>query len=59
MELEMEREKIGGRAESEEDKWVHDSSVDHKGRVPLRASTGVWKASSFIISKWILSQQYY
>lgn len=35
----------------DEDNWVHDSSVDHKGRVPLRASTGVWKASLFIISK--------
>lgn len=49
----MEREKRGGRAESDEDKWVHDSSVDHKGRVPLRASTGVWKASFFIISKYV------
>jgi peptide/histidine transporter 3/4 len=34
-----------------EEKWVHDSSVDHKGRVPLRASTGAWKASLFIIGK--------
>lgn len=47
----MEREKRGGRAESDEDKWVHDSSVDDKGRLPLRASTGVWKASSFIVSE--------
>ncbi|VFQ80404.1 unnamed protein product [Cuscuta campestris] len=31
------------------EKWVYDSSVDSKGRVPLRASTGVWKASFFII----------
>lgn len=30
---------------------VYDSSVDHKGKVPLRASTGVWKASRFIIGK--------
>ncbi|KAK7292889.1 hypothetical protein RJT34_15745 [Clitoria ternatea] len=30
-------------------KWVHDSSVDHRGRVPLRASTGTWKAAFFII----------
>ncbi|XP_023540060.1 protein NRT1/ PTR FAMILY 5.6-like [Cucurbita pepo subsp. pepo] len=29
---------------------VHDSSVDHKRRLPLRASTGVWKASLFIIA---------
>ncbi|XP_026414077.1 protein NRT1/ PTR FAMILY 5.6-like isoform X1 [Papaver somniferum] len=30
--------------------WVNDSSVDHKGRRPLRASTGVWKAALFIIA---------
>jgi peptide/histidine transporter 3/4 len=35
----------------EEEKWVFDSSVDHQGRLPLRASTGVWKASRFIIGK--------
>lgn len=35
----------------EDEKWVCDSSVDHKGKVPLRASTGVWKASLFIIGK--------
>ena len=35
----------------EQEKWVYDSSVDHKGRLPLRASTGVWKAALFIISK--------
>lgn len=34
-----------------EEKFVHDDSVDHRGKVPLRASTGVWKASLFIISK--------
>lgn len=33
-----------------EENCVHDSSVDQKGRVPLRASTGVWKASRFIIA---------
>ncbi|KAK6126019.1 hypothetical protein DH2020_040246 [Rehmannia glutinosa] len=33
----------------DEEKWVYDSSVDYKGRVPLRASTGAWKASLFII----------
>ncbi|PKU77108.1 protein NRT1/ PTR FAMILY 5.7 [Dendrobium catenatum] len=32
------------------DKWVHDSSIDYKRRTPLRASTGVWKASLFIIA---------
>lgn len=29
---------------------VLDSSFDYKGRVPLRASTGSWKASFFIIA---------
>ncbi|XP_043698984.1 protein NRT1/ PTR FAMILY 5.6-like [Telopea speciosissima] len=38
------------RDEVDEDKWVYDSSVDYKGRIPLRASTGVWKASLFIIA---------
>ncbi|PPR86506.1 hypothetical protein GOBAR_AA34188 [Gossypium barbadense] len=33
----------------DDEKWVYDSSVDHKGRLPLRASTGAWKASLFII----------
>lgn len=37
----------------DEDKWVHDSSVDHKGKIFIRASTGVWKASFFIIDKYI------
>ncbi|KAK9742412.1 hypothetical protein RND81_03G170900 [Saponaria officinalis] len=31
-------------------KYVHDSSLDFKGRVPLRHSTGSWKASFFIIA---------
>lgn len=31
------------------EKWVHDSSLDHQGRIPLRSSTGAWKASFFII----------
>ncbi|XP_021732366.1 protein NRT1/ PTR FAMILY 5.6-like [Chenopodium quinoa] len=29
---------------------VHDSSLDYKGKLPLRASTGSWKASFFIIA---------
>ncbi|RDY02224.1 Protein NRT1/ PTR FAMILY 5.6, partial [Mucuna pruriens] len=29
------------RSKSEEEKWVHDASVDYKGRVPLRASTAI------------------
>ncbi|KAK4775945.1 hypothetical protein SAY87_023906 [Trapa incisa] len=36
--------------ETDGDKWVHDSSTDHKGRLPLRASTGSWRASLFIIA---------
>ena len=51
--MEGEQEKREGRAEivnaSDEDKWVHDASVDYKGKLPLRRSTGVWKASIFII----------
>ncbi|KAJ7950244.1 protein NRT1/ PTR FAMILY 5.6-like [Quillaja saponaria] len=34
----------------DEKKWVYDSSMDHKGRVPFRASTGSWKAAFFIIA---------
>ncbi|XP_029125930.1 uncharacterized protein LOC109792206 [Cajanus cajan] len=34
----------------EEEKWVHDASVDYKGRVAHRASTGVWKASLFVLA---------
>lgn len=30
---------------------VHDSSIDLNRELPLRASTGVWKASFFIIGK--------
>ncbi|KAJ0551396.1 putative proton-dependent oligopeptide transporter family [Helianthus annuus] len=32
-------------------KWVCDSSLDHKGRLPLRSFTGTWKASFFIIGE--------
>lgn len=32
-----------------EEAWVHDSSVDHRGRSPARATTGSWKAAMFII----------
>ncbi|KAF7062011.1 hypothetical protein CFC21_068656 [Triticum aestivum] len=34
---------------AEEERWVDDSSVDHRGRPPLRAATGSWKAAMFII----------
>ncbi|MCL7041351.1 hypothetical protein MKW94_026255 [Papaver nudicaule] len=33
----------------DEEKWVYDSSLDHKGRVPLRSSTGAWKAALFVV----------
>lgn len=48
----LENRKVGREAKEsdEEEKRVHDSSVDYKGRVPLRSSTGVWKASLFIIT---------
>ncbi|XP_030530863.1 protein NRT1/ PTR FAMILY 5.6-like [Rhodamnia argentea] len=45
----MKKKKKEAR-EGDGDKWVNDSSVDHRGKVPLRASTGVWKASLFIIT---------
>ncbi|KAK7305797.1 hypothetical protein VNO77_43709 [Canavalia gladiata] len=46
----MEKRKRGRIEECEEEKWVHDASVDYKGRVPLRDSTGVWKASLFVLA---------
>ncbi|KAA8546864.1 hypothetical protein F0562_003293 [Nyssa sinensis] len=47
----MEKRNRGEKGEIEdEEMWVNDSSLDHKGRVPVRASTGVWKASLFIIT---------
>ncbi|XP_062214123.1 protein NRT1/ PTR FAMILY 5.7-like [Phragmites australis] len=36
-------------ADEDHEEWVHDSSVDHRGRPPLRAATGSWKAAMFII----------
>lgn len=45
----MEHLVKGQELEVDEQKWVYDSSFDHKGRTPLRASTGAWKASMFII----------
>ncbi|KAL1327266.1 hypothetical protein HN51_037336 [Arachis hypogaea] len=47
MEQELEKRKI---EEEEEEKWVLDASKDYKGRVPLRASTGSWKASLFVLT---------
>ena len=45
---------IGSEERDENQKWVYDSSLNYKGKVPLRASTGVWKASLFIISKFYI-----
>ncbi|XP_057979084.1 protein NRT1/ PTR FAMILY 5.6-like [Malania oleifera] len=52
LEMEDKRKTAEGEATGgvDEHKWVYDSSVDYKGKVPPRASTGVWKASLFIIS---------
>ncbi|KAA8534159.1 hypothetical protein F0562_031648 [Nyssa sinensis] len=50
MEQDMVERKKGEIREGDQEKWVYDSSVDHKGSVPLRASTGVWKAALFIIT---------
>ncbi|XP_050385025.1 protein NRT1/ PTR FAMILY 5.6-like [Argentina anserina] len=49
-ENEKKLEISGGETKREEANLVHDSSVDYKGRVPIRAATGVWKASLFIIT---------
>ncbi|XAR71981.1 hypothetical protein NMG60_11018458, partial [Bertholletia excelsa] len=46
----MEPEIKAETQEHDQEKWVYDSSLDHKGQVPLRASTGVWRASLFIIA---------
>ncbi|KAK4392268.1 protein NRT1/ PTR FAMILY 5.7 [Sesamum angolense] len=45
--MEMDQNKI---QQPDCEKWVYDSSVDYKGRVPIRASTGAWKAALFIIA---------
>ncbi|KAG5557849.1 hypothetical protein RHGRI_007928 [Rhododendron griersonianum] len=50
MEQEIKNKSIDEIREDDHGKWVHDASLDHKGQVPLRASTGVWKASFFIIA---------
>ncbi|KAC9994826.1 hypothetical protein E3N88_44954 [Mikania micrantha] len=48
--MHMEHLEKGREVEINEQKWVYDSSYDHRGRTPLRASTGAWKASVFIIA---------
>ncbi|KAJ8624254.1 hypothetical protein MRB53_032784 [Persea americana] len=49
MEIEFEK-KTRAASEVDGEKWVYDSSIDNEGRIPLRASTGAWKASLFIIA---------
>lgn len=39
-------------ADDDHEAWAHDSSVDHRGRTPCRATTGSWKAAVFIICEW-------
>ncbi|GJW10097.1 NRT1/ PTR family 5.6-like protein [Tanacetum coccineum] len=46
----MEHLEKGQQVEIDEQKYVYDSSFDHRGRTPLRATTGAWKASLFIIA---------
>ncbi|XP_052171953.1 protein NRT1/ PTR FAMILY 5.6-like [Diospyros lotus] len=48
--MRMEKAKKGEDVGVDEEKWVYDSSVDHRGRIPPRATTGVWKASLFVIA---------
>ncbi|KFK36689.1 hypothetical protein AALP_AA4G156500, partial [Arabis alpina] len=47
----MEHKNIGAEDLcDDQQKWVLDSSLDSRGRVPLRARTGAWKAALFIIA---------
>ncbi|KAG9453067.1 hypothetical protein H6P81_005971 [Aristolochia fimbriata] len=50
MEVELERKQSDSTKAADDEDWVYDSSVDYKGRVPLRSSTGAWKASFFILA---------
>ncbi|KAI3721243.1 hypothetical protein L2E82_32249 [Cichorium intybus] len=50
MASEVEEQQNKRVEDDKEMKWVSDSSLDHKGRLPLRSSTGTWKASFFIIA---------
>ncbi|WOL08400.1 hypothetical protein Cni_G17153 [Canna indica] len=47
--MEVETKPKPKSAPAPEHEWVMDSSVDHKGRLPRRSSTGCWKASLFIV----------
>jgi hypothetical protein len=45
----MEKKSLEFEVADDHEVWVHDSSVDHRGRSPSRATTGSWKAAMFII----------
>ncbi|KAL2333296.1 hypothetical protein Fmac_014509 [Flemingia macrophylla] len=49
MEQEIMEKRKEAKTEENEEKLVLGEIVDYKGRVPCRASTGVWKASLFIL----------
>ncbi|GJW31638.1 ARID DNA-binding domain-containing protein [Tanacetum coccineum] len=49
LELEKHMSIVENGGYANETKMVSDSSLDHKGRLPLRSSTGTWKAAFFII----------
>ncbi|KAJ4749209.1 Protein nrt1 ptr family 5.6 [Rhynchospora pubera] len=42
--------KIKADEGEEKQNWVYDSSVDYRGNIPRRCSTGAWKAARFIIA---------
>ncbi|XP_004507202.1 protein NRT1/ PTR FAMILY 5.6-like [Cicer arietinum] len=48
--MEMNRVSYETGEVDDEMKYVNDSSLDYKGRIPLRSSTGSWKAAFFIIA---------
>nr|GEZ28297.1 major facilitator superfamily domain, general substrate transporter [Tanacetum cinerariifolium] len=51
LELEEHMNIVENGMDANEKEMVYDSSLDHKGRLPLRSSTGTWKAAFFIIGE--------
>lgn len=52
----MEHNKVDTELQDSYDdqqKWVLDSSTDSRGKIPLRARTGAWRAALFIIGRYI------
>jgi hypothetical protein len=45
----MEKSVSVSGGDDDDEVWVHDASVDHRGRPPSRATTGAWKAAMFIV----------